>query len=123
LKAFLPEKDKIVNELFEFNQPLGNFSNKINLCYSLGLIDKIVKDDLNMIRKIRNNFAHELNISFNDENIKSLSNEIKWHKLFYAIPPEESTSRDLFQVGVLQLISHLGGVISIARGEKRKIKK
>jgi hypothetical protein len=76
-----------------------------------------------MIRKIRNNFAHELNISFNDENIKSLSNEIKWHKLFYAIPPEESTSRDLFQVGVLQLISHLGGVISIARGEKRKIKK
>lgn len=30
LYAFFPEDEKEVNNLFEYNQPLGNFSNKIS---------------------------------------------------------------------------------------------
>jgi len=43
LRSFFPEDDKEVNKLFEFNQPLGNFSSKITLAYCLGLIDKLIK--------------------------------------------------------------------------------
>jgi hypothetical protein len=36
LYAFFPEDDKEVEEMMQFNQPLGNFSNKIKMCYCLG---------------------------------------------------------------------------------------
>lgn len=120
--AYLPEEDKEVQKLMDVNQPLGNFSNKISFCYCLGLIEKVVKDDLNLIRKIRNKFAHDLFVSFQDEQIKSWCKELKWHKIAYMEnPPSEATHRDLFQVNVLQLISNLNGHVSIARGQKRII--
>jgi hypothetical protein len=122
LLAFLPEDEKEVNKLMEFNQPLGNFSNKITMAYCLGLLEKIVKDDLNLIRKIRNKFAHDLYATFDDEQVKSWCEALKWHKILLTpYPPEEATTRDLFQVGVHTLISHLNGVIGIARSEKRAI--
>lgn len=46
------------NELFDFNRPLGAFSAKIQMAYALKLIGPIVKSDLNIIRAIRNQFAH-----------------------------------------------------------------
>lgn len=120
--AYLPEDEKEVQKLMEVNQPLGNFSNKISFCYCLGLIEKVVKDDLNLIRKIRNKFAHDLFVSFEDNQIKSWCRELKWHKIAYVEnPPSDATHRDLFQVDVLQLISNLNGHISIARGQKRSI--
>jgi DNA-binding MltR family transcriptional regulator len=57
--------------MMQLNQPLGDFSNKIKMCYCLGLIDKIIRDDLNLIRKIRNEFTHDLYASFESDKIKS----------------------------------------------------
>ncbi|MGV3696986.1 MltR family transcriptional regulator [Flavobacterium sp.] len=122
LLAFLPEDEKDVTKLLEYNQPLGNFSNKITMCYCLGLIDKVIKDDLTYVRKIRNKFAHDLTVCFEDEPIRSWCKELKWHKISLTpFPPVNATSRDLFQVGVNQLISHLNGCVGIARTEKRSI--
>lgn len=39
---------------------LSTFSNKIALCYSLGLISSMEKRLLSMIRKVRNEFAHTI---------------------------------------------------------------
>ncbi len=75
--AYLPEDEKDVKKLMDVNQPLGNFSNKISFCYCLGLIEKVVKEDLNLIRKIRNKFAHDLFVTFEDEQIKSWCKELK----------------------------------------------
>ena len=123
LLAFLPEDEKEVNRLMEFNQPLGNFSNKIAMTYCLGLIDKVIKDDLNLIRKVRNKFAHDLYATFDDEQIKAWCKALKWHKIsLMSDPPNEATTKDLFQVGVNTLISHLHGVVGIARSEKRSIR-
>ena len=123
LYAFFPEDDKDVAKLFEYNQPLGNFSNKINLSYCLGLIDKMIKDDLNNVRKIRNKFAHDLYASFEDEQIKSWSGNLKFHRVSMMMDaPSDATALQIFQVGVNQVISHLSGCISISRGEKRTIK-
>jgi len=123
LYSFLPKDEKEVKKLFEFNQPLGSFSNKINLCYCLGLIDKIIKEDLNQVPRIRNEFAHNLFISFEDVKIKSWCIGLKFHIISMMMrPPEEATELEIFQVGVNQLISHLHGCISMSRVERRKIK-
>ena len=61
------------NKLFSQNGPLATFSSKILLVYRLGLISKYEYDCLNLIRKIRNNFAHNLTIdSFECEIIREL---------------------------------------------------
>jgi DNA-binding MltR family transcriptional regulator len=96
-----------VEKLFEFNQPLGNFSNKINIAFCLGLINKLVKKDLDLVRKIRNKFAHDLFTSFEDSQIKSWSKELKFHEIsMLTKPPTGATELQIFQVGVNQLISH-----------------
>jgi hypothetical protein len=46
--------------LFDINQPLSTFSSKIDLAYSLGLIDNDVRRNADYIREIRNVFAHRL---------------------------------------------------------------
>lgn len=122
LLAYLPSNEKEVNKLFEFNNPLGNFSNKIAMIYCLGF-DTILKSDLTFIRKIRNEFAYDLYASFENEKISNWCNELRWHKeSLMSEAPSEASARDLFQVGVNTLISHLHGVISIARTEKREVK-
>lgn len=122
LLAFFPEEDKEVEILFQFDQSLGTYSNKVRVIYSLGLIDKIIKDDLKIIGKIRNHFAHDLYASFDNAHVASWCKELKWHKIsMMCEPPIEVTIRDLYQVGVHQLIAHLNGVVGIARTEKRKI--
>lgn len=123
LFAFLPENEKEVERLMDINQPLGNFSNKITMTYCLGLIDKVVKDDLTLVRKIRNKFAHDLSASFEDAQIRSWCLELKWHKIsMMRNPPADATTRDLFQVGVNQLITYLNGYISVTRGQKRVLR-
>lgn len=50
--------NKMQSDLFNSNGPLSTFSSKIKLAHSFGLIDKSVFQDLEAIRKIRNEFAH-----------------------------------------------------------------
>ena len=122
LLAFFPEIDKEVIRLVQYDQPLGSFGNKVRMAYCLGLIEKIVKDDLKLIGKIRNRFTHDLYASFEDQDIISWCKELKWHKMsMMTIPPEDATIRDIYQVGVNTLITFLNGVVAIAIIQKRKI--
>jgi DNA-binding MltR family transcriptional regulator len=55
--------------------PLGGFISRIYAAYSLGLIHADEKNDLHIIRRIRNKFAHRLeNTAFTDEDLVSLIN-------------------------------------------------
>lgn len=121
LYNFFPENEKEVNELLDHNNPLGSYSARVKMVYCLGLIDKLIMNDLKLVGKIRNKFAHDLNASFRDENISSWCKGLKWHRFFYMTPPIDATNRDLFQVGVHQLIFHLYGIVSIAAMKKIKI--
>lgn len=122
LVAFFPEDDSEVDILFKLAQPLGTYGNKVRMAYSLGLIEKTIKDDLKLIGKIRNRFAHDLYASFDDQQIQSWCKELRWHKISMMVePPADATIRDLYQVGVNQIISYLNGIVSVARSEKRKI--
>jgi DNA-binding MltR family transcriptional regulator len=48
------------DELLDGDSPLGTLSAKINISYRLGLIDATFTKALHLIRKIRNDFAHEV---------------------------------------------------------------
>jgi DNA-binding MltR family transcriptional regulator len=124
LRAFLVDDEKEVETLLRYDQPLGTYSSRARMTYCLGLINEIIHKDLLYVGKIRNRFAHDLSASFMDHTIKSWCQELQWHKVaFIAVPPGTPSARDLFQVGVNKLVSHLDGVVSIARTQKRKISK
>ena len=58
LKAVMTSHIGGDDNLFDPDRPLGTFSAKISLAYRLSLIDKPVEHALQMIRKVRNEFAH-----------------------------------------------------------------
>jgi DNA-binding MltR family transcriptional regulator len=64
------------------NAPLHSFSNKIDFCYRLGLISNFMAKSLHLIRKIRNQFAHDIkSCNFADQSVKSRVNELyKLHR-------------------------------------------
>ncbi len=78
LRVKLVGGKKHLDLLFDYSGPLGTFSSKINIAYSLGFISKISLNDLNLIRKIRNDFGHtHHSLNFESENIKSKVNNLK----------------------------------------------
>lgn len=56
---------------------VGNFGAKIKLAFCLGLISSDETNDLDIIRKIRNHFAHSKECSFNDQKIVDLCKNFK----------------------------------------------
>lgn len=123
LENFFPSDSKTVDRLLSHSGVLGTVNSKISLIYSLGFIDKIVMQDLEKVTQIRNKFAHKTNISFEDDMVVKLCKELKWHEISMMIKtPKIATAKDIFKVNINQLVSHLGGVASIAKGEKRKLK-
>lgn len=120
LITFLIDDEKEVEKLLQYDQPLGTYGNRIGATYCLGLIGKAVRDDLRLVGKIRNQFAHDLYASFQDQKIQSWCSSLKWHRGAYMRPPTDASVRELFYVGVHQLVGHLDGVVSIARYQKRQ---
>ena len=73
------EPKKIEKELFDFNGPFGTFSSRIKMAYYLGKISKITRRDLDLMRNIRNKFAHHPSVvSFNDESVAKQCRELSF---------------------------------------------
>jgi hypothetical protein len=80
LKANLVEDKPTFEKLFAQDRPLGSFSARIDCSYLIGLIPRTARQDLHLIRKIRNNFAHELwNLSFDSPSIRSRCAQLRYH--------------------------------------------
>ncbi len=76
LKSFMTDTADI-DELFNRDGPFATFSQRIKAAYALGYIDKITKNNLELIREIRNGFAHNFKIkSFDNSRITSLCNKL-----------------------------------------------
>jgi len=68
---------KVVDPLFQGYAPLSTFSAKIQVSYALGLIPEHVYKPLNLIRKLRNDFAHEKSaVSFQSAKYRDQLREI-----------------------------------------------
>ncbi|MBN1694659.1 hypothetical protein JW879_04555 [candidate division WOR-3 bacterium] len=72
LTSFMVDDPKI-DELFESFGPYKTFSQRIKAAYAFGLIDINKKNDLQIIKDIRNNFAHNFRIkTFENPKVNSL---------------------------------------------------
>jgi mannitol operon repressor len=69
---------KAVDELMEGgNAPLGTFSSRIKMAYALGLITELEFDECEIIRRIRNYFAHGVHgLTFQDQKLSALCNNL-----------------------------------------------
>ncbi len=71
LELYFIENEKVCKQLLNGNGALATFSSKIDLTFLLGLIPKNIFNDLHILRKIRNDFAHTASkISFETPSIK-----------------------------------------------------
>jgi DNA-binding MltR family transcriptional regulator len=111
-KSFIDDP-KIVDELLgadnKPDRPLSSFSSKIKAAYCMGLISKSMYSDLEAIRKIRNRFAHKMHgYTFDEPEIVNWCKSLKLAKMITdAIPHFPNTHRDMFLLGVTQLVNWL----------------
>ncbi|MBO5349672.1 MAG: hypothetical protein J6A89_07645 [Clostridia bacterium] len=94
LKEFMITDSKIDERLFNANSSLATLSAKNSMCYYLGIISENEYKNIEIIRKIRNRFAHEIEIKkmCNDQAIIDLCNNLTLTKEMYM--PETITIRD-----------------------------
>lgn len=122
LLNFMVDDEKETQKLLEIDRPLGTFSSRVSAAYCLGLICKTVRDDLRLVGKIRNKFAHELRTSFDAEPTRGWCYSLRWHEFGMMMKaPDDATPRDIFQVGVNQLICYLNGLVSLALHDRRTV--
>lgn len=112
LRKYLINDIKAVNALIsEGSQPpLSTFSAKIITAYCLGLISKNDFDDFQIIRKIRNEFAHKLsNCDFDNRNVRDrIGNLIMINDHLEKHPPIGDMS---YRTRFIITIYHLDGMI------------
>jgi len=80
LKSFFIDDQKFIDGQIigsSTNSVLDSFSKRIKLAYALGLLRKSEFDDLNTIKKIRNEFAHKLHgLTFETDKIRDLCSNL-----------------------------------------------
>jgi mannitol operon repressor len=105
LQAFLIEGKAREQVLSGFNAPIGTLSAKIAMAAALGLISERERRECDLIRKIRNTFAHNVHPTFADEGVKSLCFELSYR----AMPNDgvEVDARGSFTTASVALVSAL----------------
>jgi DNA-binding MltR family transcriptional regulator len=77
LEAFFVDDPRNLAELFDGSGPLSTFSARVGLAYALGFLAPSERRDLSLIRRIRNDFAHELHgLSFEQPQVVSRCGEL-----------------------------------------------
>ena len=99
LKTFLVPLASSEDNLLEgANAPISSFSARIDLTHRLGLISATFCRDLHIIRRIRNDFAHNVaNCSFNDSAVRTRVIELARSSRLYERFPAE---RKIFVEGI-----------------------
>lgn len=106
LDSWLVPNDKIKKSVFDYNEALGTFANRIKMCFLLGLISEDMFDDLNNVRKIRNCYAHNIFVpDFENKEIKDKCDSlilVKHQKVLEQWLTDKGC-RDRFVMGVVCL--------------------
>ena len=103
LRAVFIDDQKVVGALLQSERPLGSFSAKIDMAYSLGLLPADAYRDLHLIRKIRNEFGHRSEpITFNNPEISNRCRELitSWFE-------REAEPRGRFVNSVMAVLAHI----------------
>jgi DNA-binding MltR family transcriptional regulator len=78
LSASFVDNSRMVQGLLGRDGAAATFSARVALAYAIGLISHDEADDLDRLRRIRNDFAHQLHgLSFGTQRIKDLANAFR----------------------------------------------
>ena len=89
LLAYLRDQKSSAALVDGFNAPLGTFSARIKACHAIGIISDCQKHDLEVVRRIRNEFAHNWEgCSFAKQNVRDLALTMKDNRLSKEQPSE-----------------------------------
>lgn len=122
---FLVDDKKVVADFLgdddKADRPLSAFSARTKAAYCLGLISKDEYDDLNLIRRIRNRFAHKLHdISFDNKEISNWCHLLKTAKKL-PVSNHLTSHRDLFVASVALLSIYIGVKAGSVAEERRQV--
>ena len=110
LRSVLVDDAQALYELLRPSGPLGSFSARVEMCYALGRLPPFARRDLNLIRKIRNDFGHVAKpIGFGDSPIADRCRE-----MHHTARESEAPARGHFTNAVMGLAAVLHRQIRIA---------
>jgi hypothetical protein len=116
LTCFMHKNKKITDETFRSTGAFGAFETKIRLGRLIGLYGENAHNDLMVIKKIRNKFAHSIEVK--DFESKQISD---WSKNFRLVERYTSTSPPLpKEPGPMQVSDLRAWVYDSGRDEKLK---
>jgi hypothetical protein len=120
LEAFLVDGNASAELLEDGNGPLGTFSARTKAAFCLGLIASDEYHECNLIRKIRNKFAHALHgTSFHTGRIVELCLNLK---LVFPVAERREQGRQLFTYSVFVTAMGLHHRCMQAAEERRAIR-
>jgi DNA-binding MltR family transcriptional regulator len=86
-----PKSKDFFEKLFDLDRPLSSFSVKIKICYAMDLIGEWVYRDLEIVRKLRNYFAHSVGVArFDSPEVVQLTEKLKAADLAVTVMTKES---------------------------------
>jgi DNA-binding MltR family transcriptional regulator len=77
LLAFMLENSQAQKLVEGANAPLGTFAARTTACFVFGLISEDEHHDLILLRRIRNDFAHDIHTSFTTQNVVDRCRELR----------------------------------------------
>ena len=122
LAAFLPRVPASERLLSGFNAPLSTFASRIAATHALGLIQKEEFNDLEILRSLRNLFAHSWKaIDFDDPAARELCFKLSSDPPRRYVPSELPRTR--FFQAVAVLLSDFEGRPKIIKRERRQLRR
>lgn len=116
---YLVEAKKITDNMFNGMGPLSTFSAKIDLGFLLAIYNKDFADMLHALRRIRNEFAHNMDpLTLESEEVKYKAIPLEKMMKRWEPPSKVRTAREVF-IGGCHFI--LGGLAAM-RSDKRRLK-
>ncbi len=126
-KRLVPHNKKVSDhDILSSSGALGSFAARIDMGYRLGVLDSLVAYDLNLIRRIRNLFAHKTHgLHFESKEPQKLVSKSKIAKLKpyrgpSLIATDLTETRKAFFALSFFLFGHLGDLQNKARRPKEK---
>ena len=114
LRASFVDDPDVVNRMIGPGRPLESFGSRTHISYCIGILGEDVYSDINLIREIRNDFAHRQPTNFEQVDIK-----LKCAKLCCVAPmlheDDKCTMRERFIASVVVIANHL----IVAAGEQK----
>jgi DNA-binding MltR family transcriptional regulator len=105
LRALFAGDGEAANKLLSPGRPLESFGSRAHLAYCVGLLGRDTYHDINLIREVRNDFAHRKPVDFAHAEIRDKCRRLKVAELM--MPGGSGECRDRFLASVVMIANHL----------------